>query len=202
MATPASKKAESPLVASAQALELEVGRFEEIVVEGQRLEMTSDKTLQRARLLLESCAECEQRMAGQLQAFVTAMQEMQERQRTCMEAVVALAQRVQDRVAERNVLLDRFAALGAKAGEINAPISTVMDLPSDGPPPPQLLEALTQVIDRTDEIVNEADLVAKDARAGDWSDIAKEADTLKQQVQSARNKVLQAQRKIAGSAPS
>jgi hypothetical protein len=78
----------------------------------------------------------------------------------------------------------------------------VMDLPSDGPPPPQLLEALTQVIERTDEIVNEADLVAKDARAGDWSDIAKEADTLKQQVQAARNKVLQAQRKIAGSAPS
>ncbi len=201
----APKKDTSALVSAAQALETEVKRFEDLIQEGQRLEMTSDKTLQRARGLLEGCAECEQRMAGQLQAFVTAMQEMQERQRTCMEAVVGLAERVQARVAERNALLDRFAALGAKAGEVNAPIATVLEQPEqkEGAAPSEaLMSALAQVVARTDEIVNEAEAVAKDARESDWVDIAREADTLKQQVQSARNKVLQAQRKIAGSAPS
>lgn len=202
MATSTRKEGSSTLVSSAQSLEAEVRRFEEIVAEGQRLEMTSDKTLQRARTLLESCAECEQRMASQLQAFVVAMQEMQERQRGCMEAVVGLAERVQGRVAERNALLDRFAALGVKAGEINAPIASVAEVPEDGPAPPALLAALAQVVARTEEIVGEAELVAKDARAADWIDIAREADTLKQQIQSARNKVLQAQRKIAGGAPS
>ena len=192
---------EGALAEAARALEAEVEHFESVVVEGRGLEMTTEQTLQRARSLLESCAECEQRMASQLQAFVTAMQGVQERQRRGMDAVAEIAAKVQGRIEGRNTLLDRFSALGAKAGEMTEPMSRVL-APSPSVAPPAVIAALQQIVARTDEIVAEADRVAREAREGEWADIAREADALKQQVESARNKVLQVQRRVAGEAPS
>lgn len=195
------KGTDGALADAARALEAEVERFEGIVSEGQRLEVTTEKTLQRARALLESCADCEQRMASQLQAFVAAMQGVQERQRAGMDAVGALAARVQGRIEGRNTLLERFAALGERTVAMNEPVSRVLEPEASGAQP-AVMAALQQIVARTEEIVAEADLVANDAREGQWADIAREADALKQQVQSARNKVLQVQRRVAGGAPS
>lgn len=202
MSSPRSKKTESALVTSATALESGLEKWEELVAEAKRLHVSSDKTLHRAKTLLEECAACERELAGQLHAFVSAMQEVQARQQTCMGETLEVAQRMQDRIGDRNALLERFAALGTLAGEINEPVGIVMDGIARNVPAAELLVPLGVVAEKTEAIVADADSVAKEARDKDWLDIAKEADALKQQVQSVKNKVMLAHRSVASRAPS
>ena len=81
-----------------------------------------------------------------------------------------------------------MAALEAKQGDANAQ---------------DLLKTLSEVAARTESVVSEAETLGADAVADDWQDaVAREATTLKQQLQSARNKILVAQRDVAGRTPS
>lgn len=71
---------------AAVELERELANFEELLAELGR-PVTSDKTLERARKSLESCSQCEARLAQSLHAFASAMGSMQARQQRCMEVV-------------------------------------------------------------------------------------------------------------------
>jgi hypothetical protein len=84
-------------------------------------------------------------------------------------------------------LNEPVAALEAKEGDANAQ---------------DLLKTLSEVAERTESVVAEAEALGADAVSDDWQDIAREATTLKQQLQSARNKILVAQRDVAGRTPS
>jgi hypothetical protein len=197
-----SKKSEGPLAKAASLLEAELTRYEESVAEAKRLEIASEKGLHKSKVVLEACAACEHRMREHLQAFALAMQDMQKRQQTCMEETVASAKRIEERVHDRAALLERFGELGVRAREVDEPVKAVMARQAEGAPPSDLLGALAEVIARTDSVLDDADAVAKDAQGRGWEDIAREATALRQQLQSARNKVLQAQRDVAGRAPS
>lgn len=197
-----SKKTEGTLVKAATALENELARYEENVADARRLEISSEKGLQKSKAVLEACAATEQRMREHLQAFAAAMQEMQKRQQTCVEETVATAKRIEERIHDRAALLERFGQLGARAREVDEPVKAVMQRKAEGAKESELLGALTEVIERTDSVLEDADAVAKDAQGRGWDDIAREAIALKQQLQSARNKVMQTQREMASRQPS
>lgn len=202
MPAPKSKKDPSPLVAAAAALEAELARWQDIVDEAEQLEVTSEKQLGRAKTLLESCGECEKTLAQSLHTFVTAMQSVQDKQRTCMERTIAAAKKVQERVAVRSGLLERFADLGKRAAEVNGPVGAVMEAIQKEAKPDELVGPLKEVAEKTDEVVTAAESVAKEAREAEWLDIAREADALKQQIQSVKNKVITAHRNVASRASS
>jgi hypothetical protein len=202
MPAPKSKKDPSPLVAAAAALEAELLRWQDIVDEAERLEVTSEKQLGRAKVLLESCGECEKTLAQSLHAFVTAMQSVQDKQRACMERTIGAAKNVQERVAVRSGLLERFADLGRRAAEVNGPVGAVMEAIQKEAKPDELVGPLKEVAEKTDEVVTAAESVAKEAREAEWLDIAREADALKQQIQSVKNKVITAHRNVASRASS
>lgn len=198
----ASKKFEGPLVKAASALESELARYEEHIQDAKRLEINSEKGLHKSKTVLEACAATEQRMREQLQTFAAAMQEMQKRQQACVEETVATAKRIEERIHDRAALLERFGALGQRAREVDEPVKEVMQRKADGAKDSELIGALAEVISRTDAVLEDADSVAKDAQARGWEDIGREALGLKQQLQSARNKVMQAQRDMAEKLPS
>jgi len=200
---PASTKTfQGPLTAAAAALEDELRRYEETVAELQKLPLTSDKTLQRARKVLEECAGHQEKLAVLLPAFAQAMQEAQARQQQCMDVTAEGTTKIKTRFEERMALLERVAALGQRAQDINEPVAAVMSGTEENRSPIDLLETLRDVNARTEAVIAEADAVHKLAQDGDWQDIARDTDALKQQLQSARNKVLVAQRNIAARAPS
>jgi hypothetical protein len=58
------------------------------------------------------------------------------------------------------------------------------------------------VTKRTEEVIAEAEDLKRAATESSWTDLAEDADVLKQQLLSARNKILLVQRKVAASAPS
>jgi hypothetical protein len=197
-----TKKNEGPLTLAALALEDELLTFEELVNDLARLHVNSDKTLQRARQNLEACSEFEQKLAERLKAFAEAMQQMQMKQQGCMTAALEHAHRIQARNDARNVLLERVNALGLSARDINAPMNDLVIDDAGKSDPTQVLAKIQHVGERLEAVIAEAAAVANAAKEGDWQDIARDADVLKQQLQSARNKVLVAQRNVAERAPS
>jgi hypothetical protein len=197
-----SKTSESALVKAVTALEEGLVRWEALSIEALGVEPSSDKTLGRAKRMLEECAECETDMARELHAFVTAMQAVQERQRVCMERTVEVAQKIQGRVANRQELLERFGKLGERAGEINTPVAVVLEAIGRSAPPSELLAPLEAVATQTQAVADDAETLAKDARAANWDDIAREADSLRQQVHAVKKKVYDARDSVARRSPS
>jgi len=199
--SPPSKKIETPLAKAAAALEAELLEYEKFVSEVKRMNLTTDKAMHRAKDLLEQCAAGEQRMAERLQAFASAMQDVQVRQQACITGAVAAATLIQERVQNRSALLERFSALGDRARALNEPVA-LLEAKEGEANAQDLLTTLSAVAAATETVVAEAEALGADAAAADWQDIAREATTLRQQLLSARNKILVAQRDVAARTPS
>jgi hypothetical protein len=200
-APPSKKSVETPLAKAAAALEGELAEYEKFVAEVKRMSLDTEKSMHRAKDLLEHCAAGEQRMGESLQAFAQAMQGVQLRQQTCITEAVAAAQRIQDRVQNRSALLERFSAIGERARGLNEPVAA-LEAKEGEANAQDLLNTLSEVAARTEEVIAEAEGLGNDAAADEWQDIAREATALKQQLQSARNKILTAQRDVAARTPS
>lgn len=195
------KKIESPLAKAAAELEAELSAYEKFVADVNRMNLNSDKSMRRAKELLEECAAGEQRMAERLQGFAAAMQQVQVRQQSCIQEAVAAARKIQERIEKRSALLERFSALGERARSLNEPVAALEA--KDGEANAQdLLKTLGEVAARSEAVVAEATALSADADADDWLDIAREATALKQQLLTARNKILVAQRDVAARTPS
>jgi uncharacterized protein YoxC len=199
---PASTKTpQGPLTAAAAALEAELRRYEETVADITKLSLNSDKALQRARKILEDCAGHQERLGVLLPAFAQAMQGVQQRQQSCMDLTARGTETIKARFEERMSLLERVAALGQHAQDINGPVMQVISL-GDQVAPDDLLKSLEDVGALADAVITEAESVHKAAEESDWMDIARDTDALKQQLQAARNKVMLAKRNVASRASS
>lgn len=201
MPTQSSKKIETPLAKAAAALEAELLEYEKFVSEVKRMNLDNEKAMHRAKDLLEHCAAGEHRMAERLQAFAAAMQDVQVRQQSCITEAVLAAEKIQQRIQNRSALLERFSALGDRARALNEPVAALEAKQADASAQ-DLLATLGEVAARTEEVVAEAEALGGDATNDQWPDIAREAGALKQQLLSARNKILLAQRDVAGRTPS
>jgi hypothetical protein len=190
------------MVDVATALESALEKYAAVVDEADTLEINSEKTILRAKTLLEGCVAAEQQMAERLQAFASAMRELQQRQERCAKKTIEAAKKIEVRVQGRAALLERFAALGASTRDVDGPVKEVMTKRAEGAPAQELLPALAEVVARAESTLADASSVAKDAEEADWHDIAREAHSLKQQLADVRNKILLAQRDLAGRAPS
>jgi chromosome segregation ATPase len=196
------KKAGGPLTSAAGALESEIKRFEELVAELGRLGVNSEKSLGRARQLLEEVAGYEQRLGTHLREFSEAMQRSQERQERAMKQALESAERIRQRHEARSQLLDRVNALGERARDINEPMAALSADASDPENAQEVLSSVKEVSVRLDQVIEEAAALAAAAREADWVDIGRDADVLKQQLQAARNKLQLAERSAAARAPS
>lgn len=196
-----SKTPLGPLASAAAALENELRQYEETSAELSKIALNSEKTLQRARKVLEECAAHQEKLALLLPAFAMAMQTAQAKQQECMDVTQRGTERIKGRFEERMALLERVAALGQQAQDINGPVAAVVDAEGERTAA-ELLKTLEEVGARTEAVIAEATSVHEAAEGADWQDIARDTDSLRQQLQSARNKVLVAQRNVAARAPS
>jgi hypothetical protein len=65
-----------------------------------------------------------------------------------------------------------------------------------------LLERLGDIRGQMERVAAEARALAETAEAGGWTEIARQADALRQEVLSTQNKLAMAQRSLAARAPS
>ncbi len=195
-----NKKPESSLLSAARLLQDDLTRFEALSAELARTQINSEKSLQRARQTLESCSEQEAKLAESLRGFAAAMQEMQLNQQRCMEQTAEAAQRILLRQEQRQALRERLAHVGDSAREVSLPVA---QLPDDAAAVPvEMLASLQEVERRLSAVIAEAAEIAAIAQRDEWTDIERDIQTLSQQLQAVRNRVLLCQRKVASNAPS
>ena len=195
-----SKATESPLLAAARQLDEDLRRFQTLSQELSRAPINSEKTLQRAGQLLEACSAHESKLVESLSAFAQAMQSVQQIQQTCMAAIGEGTARVAERHAQRLELQQRVTQLGVGARAASAPVADLPEL--DAPTSSQMLAPLGEVERRLGAVIDEAAEVSALAQHGDWSDLQRDTQSLREQLQALRNRVLLMRRKLGTEAPS
>ena len=198
----APKPVPASLVSAAQTFEDELRHLEDLALQLERAPISSQKTLQRSGTLLEDAGRTHERLGECLAALIAAVETTRARQQTALDRVLAETRRVQTRNQQYRELMDRFAALGARANEANGPVTSIVAQKDAGATAEDLLQALALVESLTEGVVADAEAVEQSAREGDWPDIAREAQALRQSMHAARNKVSLARRGVAGRAPS
>jgi hypothetical protein len=188
---------EPNLAATAQTLEAELRKIEETVREAEKVELTSDKALQKARRLLETTSSHQLRMAELLRDLVIAMQSAQGRMQSTLDRTLEVSKSVAGGAGERDGVYIRFADLGRRTRDIQEPVAVVLKAQADGAPPDKLLQAVNVVMDVADALVVDAEALSAEAKESRWTDIAKEADGLRQQLLAARNKVMLLRRSLS-----
>lgn len=190
------------LTQAATIFEQDLTRYEQLASELKGVAINSQKNLARATKLLEEAAAYEQKLATDVGVLVEAMQVARTRQQGSAELTLDAAKRIEARMVEHAALMQRFAVLGERARSASEPVSEVMAAKEgDSVDAGALAKGLGEVTKRMDEIVEETEAMIREASEGDWHDVAREAESLKQKVQAARNKVALTQRKVAERAP-
>jgi hypothetical protein len=200
----APKKPDGELVDAVTRFEAALRRYEVLVDETEHLKLTSEKQVVRAHRALAECAEEEQRLVAHLTAFVDAMRAAQTRQETAMNARVRAVERLEEKIQTREVLLGRLAGLGEHARSVSTAIAALFAGKGRELSQADITASLGEVEARTKPIVDEAEVLCRDAEAAEWLDIARDADSFKQQIGSARKKVSQLveqRAQVGGGAP-
>ncbi|MBN1208888.1 MAG: hypothetical protein JXB05_28780 [Myxococcaceae bacterium] len=186
------KAPSSQLVAAAEALETQLARFESLAEQLRKAPLNSEKALERASKLLRDVAEMDQQLNASVGALVTAVTAARDRQHTQAEAVNARAQELQERADTFKTLLERYGALGTSAAELNQRMQEFAARRAQAQPGEQSAEltgSLDALAERMGQVAEEAEAVTRLAEEKDFNDVGQQADSLRQQILSARNKL-------------
>ena len=192
----------SPLVAAAAALESELRAYDELAHEAQRTRIDSERGLRRAIAIVQESGGMSERIQERLRALVAEIEQARVRQVESLNALLAAANTVEKRAQEHTALMQRFAALGESAGHVNTLTMALSEKRSAGTPDTELLPDLQAIQAHVVTVVSEAEALSHLAREDQWPDLARQADSVRQQVLSAKNKLALAYKAVAMRAPS
>ena len=169
------------LGAAAAALDAELRRFEQIAELLARLKLDSEKNLDRATRTAQDAAQSEERVAAAVRDLVAAVARARERQEGQAKTVADRAGEIGVRREELQAIVGRFVELGEEASAVNALLKEGRDL--------------GEAADRMEKIAESAKAL-RDAAAGrDFGEPARQAESLRQQMLAARNKLKLVERK-------
>jgi hypothetical protein len=185
----------SALQAAVQALDEELARFEQLAHAAHKTPLTSERNLEKAATAINQAAESQQRVHGHIQALIEAITAARLRHDQTAEELVKTRDLVQARGERFQTELARFAALGKEAAEISRFVRELGELKSR--PSGEVVAQLTEVQERMTKVVEGATTLGKEVEAENMEDLGRQCDALKQQVQSALNKVTLLRDKLA-----
>ncbi|MFL5359213.1 hypothetical protein [Archangium sp.] len=188
----------SELVNAAMAIEEELRKFESLAAEVRTGEMRSQKHLERMGKLLNQVADCDERMVANMRSLLTVLNGWRDRQQTLAGEVNTRALELQERTKVYQSLMERFAALGQEASSLSANMQQVANRTQAGEPmkAEEIISSLQTVNERMTAVADNAGSLATDAQAQDFVDIARDAESLRQQLLAARNRANLLQQKL------
>jgi hypothetical protein len=192
----------SPLVATAAAIDEELREYDELAREAKRVEFNGEKALARATRILQEATTRQPRIQEKLRALVGEIQAAQARQQESLDVLVDVSRGLATRAAEFEVLMARFAALGESAKSVNQLTGQLSTRRNDGASPGELLDGLRTLEEQISTVLVDAEGLARDAKENGWPEIAVQAEAVRQQVGSVKNKLALAQRTMSERAPS
>jgi argininosuccinate lyase len=196
----------SGLTGSAAGLDAELKRYVELATAAVRVPLTSEKNIDRAARAIAEAAEAEKRVLAQVQALVEAITVAREAQQASTDALNTHATSVAQRRAELDGLLARFAQLGEVAKTMNAAIQKVAgykqnpyDASAAAAETEEMKKALSQVEEGMTTVATHAQQLGAEATERSFEDLARQAESLRQQVLAAKNRLSLLQKTLPGS---
>ncbi|MFP2902327.1 hypothetical protein [Corallococcus sp. 4LFB] len=183
----------SELVSAAQALDAELLRFEALAEQLKEAPLTSEKQLERASKTLKDLADLDDALRMRVGALVQAITGVRNRQQAQADAVNVRAQELQQRTEVFKDLLTRYGALGQSAADLNGRMQEFASLRQQATRTAEedarLTEVFTALQARMAEVADEAATLSTAAEEAKFADIGRQAESLRQQLLSARNKL-------------
>ncbi|HZI09055.1 MAG TPA: hypothetical protein VE153_01625 [Myxococcus sp.] len=186
------KSQDSELVAAAQALDEGLERFEALTEQLQKAPLQSEKHLERASDALKALADMDDQLRVRVTALVGVISRVRDRQQAQAELVHQSAQKLQERTEVFKDLLVRYGSLGQSAGELNVQMQQFAQQRQQAKTPEEqaaLATTFQALQDRMAQVADDAKALAGLANEKDFGDIGRQADSLRQQLLSARNKM-------------
>jgi len=174
----------SPLAQAALALDEQLQQFEQLAAAAERIDLDSQRNIERAARAVNDAAECQDRVARDIGALMEALNAARDRNQASADRLRARGETVQRRTDEAGELLKRFAALGGEAREVSALVQATAK--QAGPSAIAQLGAIEAELGRIAEAAAE---LSRDANAARMTDLGGQANSLRQQMQAASNKV-------------
>lgn len=186
------KKDDPEIVQIAEEIERELSALEDASRAAQNLRLHNERSLEKAGRALQQALQQQEALAAGLQALTQAMGRMAERQQIAINRLAVRAKEIQAQTDRLSEHMGRFAQLGTKAAEATRILQALPPPYGSGEPkegashPP---EELLQVDVLLAAVSAEAKQLAASADEVDLADIAKEAGSLRQRVDSARSQL-------------
>jgi len=185
----------SPLTTAAQAFDETLQRFSGLTQALRKRELDSRHALESAAQLLKEVTLCQEELQAKAQALIAALGAARDAQQAQAESVHARALEVQQRTQEYAAMTGRFEELGVQAAGLNTLAQAlagrrgIADQSLRDAEVPALLSELDELRERMTSVADQAAQLIADARAARFEELCGRADSLRQQLLAARNKV-------------
>jgi predicted nucleic acid-binding Zn-ribbon protein len=196
------RRVPSELMQAAQAFDDELDRFSRLAEAARRGPLNSQKSLERAARTFQEVGEAEKRLAGVAQTLVVALGAARERQENEANALQARAREIEQRTEVAAELLTRYGALGEQAAHLNQDVQALASQEAAGEEKltgSALVAVLAKLRERMNEVARGALSLVGSAREGDFDDIGRTADSLRQQIVAAEKKVAAIEKSLSNS---
>jgi hypothetical protein len=190
----ARKDEVAEIVQAAQLIEQELQRLEGLSRSVQNARLDSDKNIARAGRILQEAAQQQEQLGAGLRKLGESMGRMQQRQQAAIEAIAARAQDVQRQATLLTEHMERFAALGVKAAEATRLLQALPSTEAAGGAERDAANgaATATMVDveaRLQVLSDEAKALSRSAHAAELTDVSKDAESLRQRIDSARGRL-------------
>jgi chromosome segregation ATPase len=185
----------SPLTSAAEAFDEELQRFSTLTNALRKRQLESRHALESAAELLKDVTRCQEELQLRAQALVGALGAAREAQQAQAEVVQERAREVQQRAQEYAALTARFEEVGQQAAGLNTLAQSlatrrgIADQSLKESELPGLLAQLDELRERMGSVADQAATLIDDARTARFEELCGRADSLRQQLLAARNKV-------------
>ncbi|HVV17047.1 MAG TPA: hypothetical protein VHH90_07570 [Polyangia bacterium] len=185
----------SPLSAAAEAFDDALHRFSTLTEALRKRELDSRHALESAAALLKDVTRCQEELQTKAQALVAALGAARDTQQAQAEVVQERAQDIQRRAQDYATLTSRFEEVGQQAAGLNTLAQNlagrrgIADRSLRESELPALLSELDELRQRMGSVADQAAGLIADARNADFEELCGRADSLRQQLLAARNKI-------------
>ncbi|HEX2676915.1 MAG TPA: hypothetical protein VHM19_09755 [Polyangiales bacterium] len=189
----AKKDAQPELVEVASAIEEDLQHLEELSVSVTKLRLNTEKNIGRAARTLQEALQQQEQLAARLQLLGGAMLRMQQRQQQAINDLGARANEIQAQFTRLGEHMARFGELGKQAAEVTQMLQALPPPYGAGEASPERTAALPSdllaVEQRLTTLSDDAKTLESSAEEADLSEVSKEAMSLRQRVDAARQRL-------------
>jgi uncharacterized protein YoxC len=190
----------SELVNIAKAIEEELRKFESLAEDVRNSPLRSQKHLEKMGKTMHAVADCDERLVGHMRTLLGVLNTWRDRQQALATEVNSQAKVLQERTSIFQALMERMGALGQEAASLSKHVQDLFgraQQPSEAPmKAEELISALQSVNERMLTVAETAKQLASDAETQDFADVARDAESLRQQILSAHNRANLLQQKL------